>query len=143
MANKLHPSNIRQIEITDPLFGRYVSMIAESILPYQWNALNGGVDISDSDQWEALNGRVTDERVSSCIDNFRIASGEKQGKHSGAVFQDTDAYKWLEAAAFCIQIGKGDVLRERADELIALIEHAQQPDGYLDTYFIVAKPDEK
>ena len=65
MANKLRTSNIRQIEITDPLFGRYVSMIAEAILPYQWMALNGGVDISDLDQWEALNGRVTDERVSS------------------------------------------------------------------------------
>ena len=140
MANKLRTSNIRQIEITDPLFGRYVSMIAEAILPYQWMALNGGVDISDLDQWEALNGRVTDERVSSCIDNFRIAAGEKQGKHSGAVFQDTDAYKWLEAAAFCIQIGKGEALRERADELIGLIECAQQPDGYLNTFFTIDSP---
>ncbi len=143
MANKLHPSNIQHIEITDPFFGRYVSMIAESILPYQWGALNGRVDISDSDQWEALNGRVTDERVSSCIDNFRIAAGEKQGRHSGAVFQDTDAYKWLEAAAFCIQIGKGDALRALADELIALIEHAQQPDGYLNTYFTIADPERR
>lgn len=140
MANKLHPSNIRQIEITDPLFGRYVSMIAEAILPYQWTALNGGVDISDLDQWEALNGRVTNERVSSCIDNFRIAAGEKQGTHSGAVFQDTDAYKWLEAAAYCIHIGKGESLRQSADELIALIERAQQPDGYLNTFFTIADP---
>ena len=140
MANKLRPSNIRQIEITDPLFGRYVSMIAEAILPYQWTALNGGVDISDLDQWEALNGRVTDERASSCIDNFRIAAGDKQGTHSGAVFQDTDAYKWLEAAAYCIQIGKGESLRQSADELIALIERAQQPDGYLNTFFTIADP---
>ena len=140
MANKLRPSNIRKIEITDPLFGRYVSMIAEAILPYQWTALNGGVDISDLDQWEALNGRVTDERASSCIDNFRIAAGDKQGTHSGAVFQDTDAYKWLEAAAYCIQIGKGESLRQSADELIALIERAQQPDGYLNTFFTIADP---
>jgi DUF1680 family protein len=140
MANKLRPSNIHQIEITDPLFGRYVYMIAEAILPYQWKALNGGVDISDSDQWEALNGRVTDERVSSCIDNFRIAAGEKEGTHSGAVFQDTDAYKWLEAAAYCIQIGKGESLLQSAEELIALIERAQQPDGYLNTFFTIADP---
>jgi DUF1680 family protein len=140
MANKLRPSTIRQIEITDRLFGRYVSMIAEAILPYQWSALNGGVDISDADQWEALNGRVTDERVSSCIDNFRIAAGDMQGKHSGAVFQDTDAYKWLEAAAYCIEIGKGASLRDRADELIALIERAQQPDGYLNTFFTIDSP---
>ena len=140
MANKLRPSTIRQITITDRLFGRYVSMIAEAILPYQWSALNGGVDIADADQWEALNGRVTDERVSSCIDNFRIAAGDMQGKHSGAVFQDTDAYKWLEAAAYCIEIGKGDSLRDRADELISLIERAQQPDGYLNTFFTIDSP---
>ncbi len=141
MVKKLRPSDLWNIEITDPLFGHYVSIIAEAILPYQWNALNGGVDISDSDQWEALNGRVTNERVSSCIDNFRIAAGEKQGKHSGAVFQDTDAYKWLEAAAYCIQIGKGEVLRERADELIALISRAQQLDGYLNTFFTIDSPE--
>lgn len=140
MANKLRPSTIRHIEITDQLFGGYVSKIAESILPYQWDALNGSVSIADLDQWEALNGRITDERVSSCIDNFRIAAGEKQGNHSGAVFQDTDAYKWLEAVAYCIEIGKGDALRERADALIALIERAQQPDGYLNTYFTIADP---
>ena len=143
MANKLHPSNIQHIEITDPLFGRYVSMIAESILPYQWGALNGRVDISDSDQWEALNGRVTNERVSSCIDNFRIAAGEKNGTHSGAVFQDTDAYKWLEAAAYCIQIGKAGALKEQADELVDLIASAQQPDGYLNTYFTIANPEKR
>ena len=140
MANKLHTSNIQHIEITDPFFGRYVSMIAESILPYQWGALNGRVDISDTDQWEALNGRVTDERASSCIDNFRIAAGDKQGTHSGAVFQDTDAYKWLEAAAYCIQIGKGESLRPNADELVELIERAQQSDGYLNTFFTIADP---
>ncbi|HML67046.1 MAG TPA: glycoside hydrolase family 127 protein [Clostridia bacterium] len=143
MANKLHPSNIQHIEITDSLFGRYVSMIAESILPYQWGALNGRVDISDSDQWEALNGRVTNERVSSCIDNFRIAAGEKKGAHSGAVFQDTDAYKWLEAAAYCIQIGKAGALKEQADELVDLIASAQQPDGYLNTYFTIANPEKR
>ena len=143
MANTLRPSNIRHITITDPLFGRYVSIIAESILPYQWSALNGHVDISDSDQWEALNGRITNERVSSCIDNFRIAAGEMQGTHSGAVFQDTDAYKWLEAVAYCIQIGKGESLRKQADELAALIERAQQSDGYLNTYFTIVAPERR
>lgn len=143
MTNVLRTANIKNIEITDPIFGYYVSIISESILPYQWGALNGGVDITDKDQWEALNGRVTDERVSSCIDNFRIAAGIKNGSHSGAVFQDTDAYKWLEAAAYCIQIGRGDALRENADELVSLIEQAQQPDGYLHTYFTIVAPERR
>ena len=31
-------------------------------------------------------------------------------------------------------------LEKRADEVIDIIEKAQQPDGYLDTYFIIKKP---
>lgn len=143
MSNTLHPVNISRIEIMDPFFGAYVSMIAESILPLQWEALNGQIEIADPHQVEALNGRLTNEKTSSCIDNFRIAAGEKSGLHSGAVFQDTDAYKWLEAVAYCIQIGKGDGLRAKAEELIALMERAQQPDGYLNTYFTIAHPEQR
>lgn len=143
MSNTLHPANISRIEITDPFFGTYVSMIADSILPLQWEALNGHIEIADPHQVEALNGRLTNEKASSCIDNFRIAAGDKSGLHSGAVFQDTDAYKWLEAAAYCIEIGKGNNLRAKAEELIALIERAQQPDGYLNTYFTIAHPEQR
>lgn len=143
MPNTLRPANISRISIDDPFFGAYVSMIADSILPLQWEALSGHVAIADAHQTEALNGRLTNEKASSCIENFRIAAGELQGEHSGAVFQDTDAYKWLEAVAFCIEIGKGDGLREKAEELIALIERAQQPDGYLNTYFTIAHPKQR
>ena len=143
MANTLRPSKIGSVKITDPLFGRYVSMIAESIMPLQWEALHGRIEISDPHQWEALNGRITDEEESSCIDNFRIAAGELKGCHAGAIFQDTDAYKWLEAVAFCIEAGKGEALKARAEELIAIIERAQQPDGYLNTYFTISCPEKR
>jgi len=143
MANTLRPSKIGSVKITDPLFGRYVSMIAESIMPLQWEALHGRIEISDPHQWEALNGRITDEEESSCIDNFRIAAGELKGSHAGAIFQDTDAYKWLEAVAFCIEAGKGEALKARAEELIAIIERAQQPDGYLNTYFTISCPEKR
>src|SRR5215213_11198729 len=33
------------------------------------------------------------------IDNFRRASGSKQGDFVGIYFNDSDVYKWLEAAA--------------------------------------------
>jgi len=43
-------------------------------------------------QWEQL-------EASGCIDNFRIAAGEKEGFREGWFFADSDAYKWLDAAA--------------------------------------------
>lgn len=31
---------LRNIRITDPLFGRYADVVAEKLLPYQWEVLN-------------------------------------------------------------------------------------------------------
>ena len=59
------------------------------------------------------------------------------------VFQDSDVAKWLEAAAYSLVLRPDAELERQADELIALIGRAQQPDGYLDTYFIVKEPEHK
>ena len=44
-----------------------------------------------------LNDNVKDAAPSHCIKNFKIAAGEAEGDFEGAVFQDTDVAKWLEA----------------------------------------------
>jgi DUF1680 family protein len=118
----------KNIIITDPLFGHYVDMIANTVLPYQWNILND---------------KVVGAVRSHSLDNFRIAAGEIQGKFYGTVFQDTDVYKWIEAVAYCIESGKDDHFSLLADEVIDLIARAQQPDGYLNTYYTIVKPDER
>lgn len=53
------------------------------------------------------------------------------------VFQDSDAYKWLEAAAYAIADKPDKELEQQADELIGIIADAQDKDGYLNTYFTV------
>lgn len=119
---------LRNIHITDPLFGRYADIIAEKLLPYQW---------------DVLNDRVPGAEKSGCIENFRIAAGECTGQHYGAVFCDTDAYKWLETLAYCLEAGKAKALEPTADELIDLLARAQAPDGYLNTYFMIEHPDRR
>lgn len=128
MTSNIHAARIRDVVITDKLFGRYAALVADKIIPYQW---------------EALNGRVAEAERSHCIDNFRAAAGEQAGAHQGVVFHDTDAYKWLEAVAFCIENGSGARFIGTADGLIALIGRAQEPDGYLNTYFTLNCPNEK
>ena len=56
------------------------------------------------------------------------------------MFGDTDAYKWLEAVAYCANNGETEYIPQ-ADELIEIIGQAQQPDGYLNTYFTVCHPE--
>ena len=128
MAKGYRTLSYRSTVITDPLFGHFVDVVADTVLPYQW---------------EILNDRVQGAEPSHCLDNFRIAAGEMEGEFCGVVFRDTDAYKWLEAVSYCIESGKGDRLALLADEVIELIARAQQPDGYLNTYFTIVKPDER
>ena len=115
-----------RVTITDSLFSTYVDTVARQLVPYQW---------------DALNDRLPDTEPSHCITNFRIAAGEIQGEHKGAVFQDSDLYKWLETVAFCIGNGKGTEYMRTAEEVIALIGRAQEPDGYINTYFSITCPD--
>ena len=122
------PLSGREVQITDPLFGHYADMVSDKVIPHQWNILNDQVRV---------------ETPSHCLQNFRIAAGETSGEFYGEVFQDTDVYKWLEAVSYCIENGKGERLSSIADEVIDLITRAQQPDGYLNTYYTLVKPKER
>lgn len=126
--NKIRLPKIKDITIRDPLFGAYAALVADSIISYQW---------------EILNDRIPDAEKSYCVQNFRIAAGEITGERRGAVFCDTDAYKFLEAVAYCIENGSGTQYEALADQLIDLIGRAQEPDGYLHTYYSLVCPEQR
>lgn len=128
MGKCMRPVDLSDITITDSLFQAYVENVYKIIIPHQWRILN--------DQLE-------DAEPTHCIENFRIAAGEKQGTREGVVFQDTDVYKWLEAVSYCLMNGKGIEYENLADNVIDLIGKAQEPDGYLNTYFTVNAPEKK
>ena len=71
---------------------------------------------------------------SRCIDNFRLAAGEKAGFREGWFFADSDAYKWLEAAARVYVSWRNSELKNLMDEFIGLISRVQSEDGYIFTY---------
>lgn len=77
------------------------------------------------------------------IDNLRIAAGEADGEFSGRYFNDSDVYKWLEAACYLLAADDDPTLRDRVDDLVAVIEGAQEADGYLNTYFQLVESDGK
>ena len=73
--------------------------------------------------------------------NLRIAGGQETGEFAGFWFADSDVHKWLEAAAWELGRAADAGLQAMVDTAIMLIEGAQQPDGYLDSYFQIAKPE--
>jgi DUF1680 family protein len=78
-------------------------------------------------QWEQLEN-------TRCIDNFRIAAGIKGGFREGWFFSDSDAYKWLDAAARYHKTHPHPELLVIMDDFIQLIKKVQMEDGYINTY---------
>ena len=119
---RLADISLKNITITDKFWNKYRSLVKEVIIPYQWNTLNDN---------------VPDAEPSHCIENFRIAAGEKTGEFAGAVFQDTDVAKWLEAVGYVLESqGRDEKLEKLADDTIDLIGRAQEP-GWLSEYIIL------
>jgi DUF1680 family protein len=57
------------------------------------------------------------------------------------IFGDSDTAKWLEAACYALTTQPDPHLAALVDELTGKIIGAQQPDGYLNTHFIVTQPE--
>ena len=70
------------------------------------------------------------------MDNFRRLVGKSSAPQSGGPGCDSHLYKWLEAVAFTLQSGDRPGLRQTAEDVIDLIIAAQQPNGYLNTYWV-------
>lgn len=118
----------KECGIKDPFWSRYISLIKEAVIPYQW---------------DILNDRIPESEPSHAIDNFRIAAGDMEGSFYGQVFQDSDVYKWLEAVGNVLMLNRDEALEEKADSVIDIIARAQGADGYLDTYFMIEEPDKR
>ena len=77
------------------------------------------------------------------LDNFRRASGKTGGEYQGIYFNDSDVYKWLEAASWALAEHTDPGLQRMVDAAITEVEDAQRPDGYLNTYFTFERAAER
>jgi len=75
------------------------------------------------------------ESVTPRIRNFEVAAGLRKGKFEGIYYDDSDVYKALEAIAYSLRNNADKTLEQKADEWIDKISKAQQPDGYINTYY--------
>src|SRR3990172_6907767 len=102
----------RQVRINDSFWSPRLRVNATNAIFHQWKQLE-------------------DTR---CIDNFRIAAGEKDGFREGWFFADSDAYKWLDAASRIVALHPDPKLASIMDAFISLIARTQMEDGYIFTY---------
>lgn len=123
---RLRPVPITSVTLSDSFWAPRRALNSTTTLPEQYESL-------------ASTGR---------LDNFRRAAGTLDRDYQGLVFNDSDVYKWLEAAAWTLALDDGEDaaladLSAKVESVIALIEAAQEPDGYLNTYFTFDRASER
>ncbi|GAB3739656.1 glycoside hydrolase family 127 protein [Microlunatus parietis] len=101
----------------------------------QWQRVNRDASIP-------LGLRKLDEAGN--FDDLRLAAGDQlDAEYHGPVYMDSDVYKMLESVGF--ELGNGDdpTLRSFVADAVALIDRAQQDDGYLNSYYQVVAPGQR
>ena len=101
------------------------------------------VKINDS-FWSTILHKHVTATIPVCIDQIENQTGriqnfenaaKRQGEHSGIYFDDSDVYKALEGIAYTLVNNPDPALEQKADEWIDKFAAAQEPDGYINTYY--------
>ncbi|NLF76087.1 MAG: glycoside hydrolase family 127 protein, partial [Chloroflexi bacterium] len=79
------------------------------------------------------------------LDAWRLDPNRERPRHGHVIymFWDSDTGKWLEAVGYSLHTHPDQALEQCADDVISLMASAQQPDGYLNTYFGNLEPENK
>ena len=143
------PLPLCKIQITDAFWKREHELIRHAVLPYQWEALNDRVEGAAPSWWmhnmraaaravaakKAGGQYVPRQAVRGMVTEGPSPDQADPDRFYGWVFQDSDGYKWIEAAACQLALAPDDVLRGQVEQAIAAIGAAQETDGYLDTFY--------
>lgn len=117
----IEPVDFSHVKITDNFWGPRLANHAKTTL---------AVCI---DQIENQTGRIR---------NFENAA-RKAGEHSGIFFDDSDVYKAMEGIAYSLINNPDPKLEQKADEWIDKFAAAQEPDGYINTYYTLTGLDKR
>ena len=82
------------------------------------------------------------ENKTGRIQNFENAAS-KLGGHSGIFYDDSDVYKALEGIAYSLINNPNPELEKKADEWIDKFAAAQEPDGYINTFYSLTGLDKR
>jgi DUF1680 family protein len=109
--------------------------------------------VINDDFWKPKIDKVATKTLQACIyqteektgriRNFEKVARGKNEKHEGVFYDDSDVFKAIEAMAYAIKTNGSKELEKKADEWIDKIAAAQQPDGYLNTFYSLTGIDKR
>ncbi len=117
----LKPVSYSKVEITDKFWKKRMETNRTVTIPLM-------LDLLDS---------------TKSIQNIELAGKHAREGFIGPPWTDSDVYKAIEAASYSLSTTPDPELDARLDEIIEKIAKAQQPDGYINSYFQVVEPENK
>lgn len=111
---KIEPVSFSQVNITDNFWKPKIDKVATKTLA------------ACIYQTETATGRIR---------NFEKVARKKAEKHEGIFYDDSDVFKALEAMGYSLKTHPSKEMEKKCDEWIDKIAAAQQPDGYLNTFY--------
>lgn len=140
----------KNITVTDSFWKEKQELIIKEVLPYQRKALADG---------------ISEAEPSRCLENFKKAAEAVRARKCGVktpvyptdkwhytekntppgaflgwVFQDSDLYKWIEAAAYSLTFSADPALEKKIDEAVELICLSAGDDGYINSLYTINNP---
>jgi len=112
--HKIEPVNFSQVNITDNFWRPKIDKVATKTLA------------ACIYQTEVATPRIR---------NFEKVARGKGEEHEGIFYDDSDVFKALEAMAYSLKTHPSAEMEKKCDEWIDKIAAAQQPDGYLNTWY--------
>jgi hypothetical protein len=128
------------------------AVFAQKVTPKLENINFSKVTVDDA-FWKPRMEKVAEITIPVCMDqteiktprirNFEITAGLRKGDFEGIFYDDSDVFKALEAIAYSLKVKNNPEIEKRADGWIDKIAAAQQPNGYLNTFYTLKEPDKK
>jgi DUF1680 family protein len=118
----------------------FAQPIFQKIEPVSFSQVN----VTDN-FWKPKIDKVATKTLAACIYQTEVATGrirnfekvarKKGEKHEGIFYDDSDVFKALEAMGYSLKTHPSVDMEKKCDEWIDKIASAQQPDGYLNTFY--------
>jgi DUF1680 family protein len=120
-----HPQPVSDVEIEDTFWSPRRATTRSETLPAIYESLEG-------------TGRI--ENLQKAAEPEGVPSPEPESR----MYRDeSDVYKWLEAASNGLNEGLDDDTERAVNHVIELLETAQEEDGYINSYFTTSEQDSR
>lgn len=129
LTRLMRPIPLSSVTITDKFWLPWLDRLVRVTLPTQHEKL------------------VETARIKNFQEAARAKAGATDAIFEGTYYNDSDVYKWMEAASLCLQSQPNhpeiQKVRELLEKTVDIVAAAQEDNGYINTFFQINYPDKK